>query len=69
MKISLIIPTLNAGRELGGLLAALRRQSLPPDEIIVVGDHGILERGTHEQLVAQGGIYADLAAGARLAGA
>lgn len=36
MKISLIIPTLNAGRELGGLLAALRRQSLPPDEIIVV---------------------------------
>ena len=39
------------------------------DEIIVVGDHGILERGTHEQLVAQGGIYADLAAGARLAGA
>ena len=39
------------------------------DEIIVIGDHGILERGTHEQLVAQGGIYADLAAGARLAGA
>jgi len=39
------------------------------DEIIVIGDHGILERGTHQQLVDMGGIYAELAAGARLAGA
>ena len=39
------------------------------DEIIVIGDHGILERGTHEELVAQGGLYAELAAGARIAGA
>ncbi len=38
------------------------------DEIVVIGDHGILERGTHAQLVAQGGIYAELAAGAKLAG-
>lgn len=36
MRISLIIPTLNAGKELGGLLAALRAQTVPPDEIIVV---------------------------------
>ena len=39
------------------------------DEIIVIGDHGILERGTHQQLVELGGVYAELAAGARLAGA
>ena len=38
------------------------------DEIVVIGDHGILEQGTHAQLIAQGGIYAELAAGARLAG-
>ena len=36
MRISLIIPTLNAGKELGTLLAALRAQTVPPDEIIVV---------------------------------
>ena len=38
------------------------------DEIVVIGEHGILERGTHAQLVAQGGVYAELAAGARLSG-
>lgn len=38
------------------------------DEIVVIGEHGILERGTHAQLVAQGGVYAELAAGATLAG-
>ena len=36
--------------------------------IFVIGEHGILERGTHAQLVAQGGVYAELAAGARLSG-
>ena len=38
------------------------------DEIVVVGEHGILEKGTHAQLVRQGGIYAELAAGASLSG-
>lgn len=38
------------------------------DEIVVVGEHGILEKGTHTQLVKQGGIYAELAAGASLSG-
>ena len=38
------------------------------DEIVVIGEHGILERGTHAELVAQGGVYAELAAGASLAG-
>ena len=38
------------------------------DEIVVVGKHGILEKGTHAQLVRQGGIYAELAAGASLSG-
>jgi len=36
------------------------------DEIIVVGEHGILERGTHAELVERGGVYAELAAGASL---
>ena len=36
------------------------------DEIIVIGEHGILERGTHAELVKQGGVYAELAAGAAL---
>ncbi len=30
------------------------------DEIIVISGDGIAERGTHEQLLARGGIYADL---------
>ena len=38
------------------------------DEIVVVGEHGILEKGTHAQLVKQGGIYAELAVGASLSG-
>ena len=38
------------------------------DEIVVVGEHGILEKGTHAQLVRQGGIYAELAVGASLSG-
>ena len=36
------------------------------DEIIVIGEHGILERGTHGELVKLGGVYAELAAGAAL---
>ncbi|MGN0992046.1 MAG: ABC transporter ATP-binding protein, partial [Candidatus Ventricola sp.] len=38
------------------------------DEIIVIGEHGILERGTHSELVRQGGIYAGLAMDAGLCG-
>jgi len=30
------------------------------DEIIVITDHGIEEKGTHEELIAKGGLYADL---------
>ncbi len=36
------------------------------DEIVVIGDQGILERGTHAELVKKGGIYAELAASSRL---
>ena len=36
------------------------------DEIIVIGEHGILERGTHQELIRLGGAYAELAAGASL---
>lgn len=38
------------------------------DEIVVIGEHGILERGTHRELIAQGGLYAELAAGASIGG-
>ena len=37
------------------------------DEIVVIGEHSILERGTHEELVKLGGVYAELAQGAGLA--
>ena len=30
------------------------------DEIIVLDEHGIIERGNHENLIAQNGIYANL---------
>ena len=30
------------------------------DEILVVTDHGIVERGTHDTLIQSGGVYADL---------
>lgn len=36
------------------------------DEIIVIGEQGILERGTHSELVKLGGVYAALAEGASL---
>ena len=36
------------------------------DEIIVIGEQGILERGTHAELVKRGGVYAALAEGASL---
>ena len=38
------------------------------DEIVVIGEHGILEQGTHQSLVRQGGVYAELVAGASLCG-
>ena len=28
------------------------------DEILVVADNGIAERGTHDEIIARGGIYA-----------
>jgi ABC-type multidrug transport system fused ATPase/permease subunit len=31
------------------------------DQIIVLGDSGVLERGTHHELVQRGGVYAGLA--------
>lgn len=36
MRVSVIIPTLNAERHIEGLMAALERQTLLPEEIIVV---------------------------------
>lgn len=38
------------------------------DEIVVIGEHNILERGTHAELIERGGVYAQLAAGASLGG-
>ena len=36
------------------------------DEIVVIGDQGILERGTHAELIEKGGLYAELAASSKL---
>ena len=60
MSISVIIPTLNAEKELPVLLKALREQTLPADEILVVRDGRIVERGTHKDLVHAGGTYQEL---------
>ena len=30
------------------------------DQVLVVNDHRIIERGTHEELLAQGGFYTEL---------
>ena len=46
MTVSLIIPTLNAGALLPSLIAALREQTLPPDEILIVDSSS--EDGTAE---------------------
>lgn len=39
MRISVVVPIHNGRRHIGETLAAMRAQSLPPDEIIVVDDH------------------------------
>ena len=36
LKVSVMIPTLNAEKQIGGLLDALLRQTLPPAEILVI---------------------------------
>ncbi|MCI6586375.1 MAG: glycosyltransferase, partial [Oscillibacter sp.] len=59
MRISLIIPTLNAGKELGALLAALRAQTVPPDEIIVVDSAS--EDDTRSVAEAAGAIFIPIA--------
>ena len=59
MRISLIIPTLNAGKELGALLAALCAQTVPPDEIIVVDSAS--EDDTRSVAEAAGAIFIPIA--------
>lgn len=49
--ISVIIPTLNGGRRFGRLLAALRCQSVVPDEILVV------DSGSSDETVSLAGRY------------
>lgn len=38
------------------------------DQIFVVNDGGIVQRGTHEELIGQPGIYADFVSGRKEAG-
>ena len=39
MKISLVVPTLNAERFIGPLITRLKEQTVPIDEIVVVDIH------------------------------
>ena len=59
MLIQQALEKLSEGRT--SLIVAHRLSTIKnADEIIVITDDGIAERGTHEQLLAKGGIYANL---------
>jgi glycosyltransferase involved in cell wall biosynthesis len=52
VKVSVVVPVYNPGRHIDGLLASLRRQSLPPDEFeTIFVDDGSTD-GTRERLEA-----------------
>ena len=52
IKVSVVVPVYNPGRHIDGLLASLRRQSLPPDEFeTIFVDDGSTD-GTRERLEA-----------------
>ena len=59
MLIQESLEQLSAGRTC--LVVAHRLSTIKnADEIIVIGDKGIQERGTHEELLAKNGVYAEL---------
>ena len=54
MRYTAVIPTLNPGEALPGLLDALRRQTVPPDEIVMADSES--DDGTAEMLREEPGI-------------
>ena len=59
-EVSVIIPIYNTAAYLRKALDSICGQTLKELEIILIDDGEIKESGTHDQLMAAGGIYHEL---------
>ena len=59
-QLSILMSVRNEERYLPATLDSLRRQSLAGWELVVIDDGRIVQEGTHDALIASGGLYAAL---------